>query len=147
MKVILTQDVTNVGQKFEIAEVKPGFARNFLFAQGLAEAVTKSNAKRVAELQAKRDAEKKRQDEILEKAFTGVAKAVVTFKRSANEEGHLYAGVTKDELAEELGKVVGAKFHADHIELEKPIKELGEHKVPVDLKGKQAEFTVIVEVE
>lgn len=147
MKVILTSDVPNLGKKYDVAEVKPGFARNFLFARGLGEAVTKSTAKRVAELTKKREAEKARQEELLRNAFEKVDSAVLTLKRKANEEGHLYAGVTKEELAEELGKAVGAVFQAEHITLEKPIKAAGEYTIPVLLNGKEAAFKVIVEAE
>ena len=147
MKVILLSDVPNVGRKYDVTEVKPGFARNFLFVQGLAEAVTKSSAKRVAEMEAKREAEKKRQEVLLEKAFAGVKGATVTLKRPANEEGHLYAGITKEEVAEALSKAVGATFEAQHIDLEKPLKALGEFEIPVEVKGKTATFTVKVEAE
>jgi len=147
MKVILLSDVKNVGKKHDITEVKAGFARNFLFVRGLGEAVTKGSAKRVAELSKKREAEKARQEELREKAFAGLKNAVVTFKRSANEEGHLYAGVSKEEIALELGKAVGASFTSEHITLPKPIKEVGEFVVPVVLNGKEAEFKIVVEAE
>jgi large subunit ribosomal protein L9 len=145
MKVILLEDVSKVGQRYEVVDVAPGYARNFLFAKGVAEAVTKSNAKRVADLGKKRDVEKKRQDELLEKAFAGVSDAVVTLSREASEEGSLYAGVTKEDVAEELGKMLGAPFAAQHIDMAKSIKTLGEHKITVDLGGKQAQFVVKVE--
>ncbi|HEY9585163.1 MAG TPA: 50S ribosomal protein L9 [Candidatus Paceibacterota bacterium] len=145
MKVILLSDVKNVGKKYDITEVKSGFARNFLFARGLGEAVTKGNAKHVSGLTKKRETEKVRQEALLEKAFSGLKNAVITLKRSANEEGNLYAGVSKEELAEELGKAVGASFTAEHIALAKPIKSTGEFTVPVLLNGKEAEFKVIVE--
>lgn len=145
MKVILLSDVPNVGRKYDITEVKPGFARNFLFVQGLAEAVTKSSAKRVAEIERKREGEKKRQEALLEKAVAGIKGAVVGIKRPANEEGHLYAGITKDEIAEALSMAVGATFEAQHIDLEKPLKALGEFEIPVEVKGKTATFTVKVE--
>lgn len=147
MKVILLDNVVKVGKRYDIVDVAPGFARNFLFARGLGEAITKGTAKRVAEFGKKREVEEARQKELLEKAFAGLKNAVVTFKRSANEEGSLYAGVSKEEIAEELGKAVGASFAAEHITLAKPIKALGEFVVPVLLDGKEAEFKVIVEAE
>lgn len=147
MKVILLSDVAKVGKKYDIVDVAPGFARNFLFVKGLAEAVTKSNAKRVADLQKKREAEKKRQEELLEKTLLGVKDIAVTLKRPANEEGHLYAGITREELAGAIAGATGAAFSAEHIELEKPIKAVGEFTVSVILRGKSAEFTVKVEAE
>lgn len=147
MKVILLEDVAKLGKKFELAEVKPGFARNFLFAKGLAEAVTKANAKRVADLQHKRDLEIKAQQAFLEKAFKGIKGVVLSFSRKANEEGHLYAGVTKEEIAIELGKAVSAAFTPDHIMLDKPIKELGTIPVAAILNDKTAQFEVTVKRE
>lgn len=147
MKVILLSDVKDVGRKYEVTDVKPGFARNFLFARGLGEAVTKSTAKRVADLMKKREAEKAWQNELLQKAFEKIGNAVVTLKRKANEEGHLYAGVTKEEIALELGRAVGASFEAAHVAIEKPIKAVGEHVVAVELGGKAAEFKIVVEAE
>lgn len=145
MKVILLSDVARVGKKYSIVEVAPGYARNFLIARDLAEAVTRTNTKRVTELTKKREVESKKQIENLEKSLAKAGSAVLTFMRNANEEGHLYAGVTKDEIAMELGNVVGASYTADHIELEKPIKELGEFTIVAVVGGKKAEFKVKVE--
>ncbi len=147
MKVILLSDVKDIGKKYDIAEVKPGFARNFLFARGLGEAITKSTAKHVATLTKKREVEKTRQEELLEKAFAGLKGALITLKRSANEDGHLYAGVSKEEIAEALGKQLGASFSVEHITLEKPIKAIGEFVVPVLVNDKEAEFKVVIEKE
>jgi large subunit ribosomal protein L9 len=147
MKVILLSDVAKVGKKFDVVDVAPGYARNFLLAQGLAEAVTKSTEKRVADMEKKREAEKVRQEALLEKAFSGIKIAVLTLKRAANEEGHLYAGVTAEDLATELSKNIGATIGAQHITLEKPIKEVGEFSIPVELRDNKAEFKVIIEKE
>ncbi len=145
MKVILLSDVTKVGKKYAIVEVAPGYARNFLIARGLAEAVTRTNAKRIAELTKKREIETKKQVENLNKSLTKVASTILTFIRKANEEGHLYAGVTKDDIAMELGRSVSASYTADHIELEKPLKEIGEFKMNVIVGDKKTEFTVKIE--
>ena len=63
MKVILLSDVAKVGKKYDIVDVAPGYARNFLLARGLGEVITKINGKRVAELTKKREVEKKKQNE------------------------------------------------------------------------------------
>lgn len=147
MKVILLSDVKKVGKKYDVVDVAPGFARNFLFAKGTAEAVTKSTAKRVAEMVKKRELEAKRQHELLEKALLGMKDAVIMFARNANEEGHLYAGVTAGDIAEELGKQIGAAVMAEHIELEKPLKALGEFSVSAKVGEKIAKFTVKIIAE
>ncbi len=147
MEVILLSDVPKVGKKYDLVNVAPGYARNFLLTRGLAEVITKSSAKRVAELQKRRKAEAQHQEELLAKAFAGVKNAVVTVKRSANEEGHLYAGVNGAELAVLLGTAIGATITPEHIVLEKAIKTLGEHTVEAVLGDKKAEFKVVVEAE
>jgi len=147
MKVILLSNVPKVGKKYDVVDVAPGYARNFLLAQGLGEAVTKANEKQVVALEAKREAEKVRQTTLLEKAFVGVANAVITLKRPANEEGHLYAGVTKEDLATELGKSIGAALEAQHIDLEKPLKAVGEFTVEAKVGEKNASFKVVIEAE
>lgn len=147
MKVILLSNVPKVGKKYDVVDVAPGYARNFLLAQGLAEAVTKANEKQVVALEAKREAEKVRQNALLEKAFAGVSNAVITLKRPANEEGHLYAGVTKEDLATELGKAIGAALEAQHIDLEKPLKATGEFTVSAKVGEKDAAFKVVIEAE
>lgn len=147
MKVILLSDVVKVGKKYDLVDVAPGFARNFLFAKGLAEAVTKSSAKRVAQMQEKRQLEKKNQEAKLENAFEAIKKSVITVKRSANEEGHLYAGVSADELALLLGKMVGVTISGEHIIIEKPFKNIGTFTVAVVLNGKKVDFKLVIEAE
>ena len=145
MKVILLSDVPKVGKKYAIVEVAPGYARNFLLARGLAEAVTRTNGKRVAELTKKREVEKKKQDDHLDKSLASLKGVVMTLARNANEEGHLYAGVTKEGLAFELGKLVNVAYTADNIELGKPIKDVGEHTIVVIVGAKKAEFALKIE--
>ena len=147
MKVILLSDVKNVGKKYELVDVAPGYARNFLFTKGLAEAVTKQNAKRVAELQTKRQTEEKKHLEMLERAIEGMRDIVLSFTRKATAEGHLYAGVTREEIAEALSATLNVVVSPEHIALERPIKTVGSHDVDVALGGKIGKFTVEVTEE
>ncbi len=145
MKVILLSDVAKVGKKYDIVDVAPGYARNFLLAKGLGEAVTKINGKRVAELAKRREVEKKKQNEHLDRSLAKVKGVVILLKKVANEEGHLYAGVTREELALELGTLLHVAYAAEHIVLEKPIKELGEFTVQIMVGTSTAEFTLKIE--
>lgn len=147
MKVILLADVKNVGKKYELVDVAPGYARNFLFAKGFAEAVTKTNAKRVADLQAKRQVEVQKQTELLENAVSGMKDVVLPFVRKATEEGHLYAGVTREEIAEALATALNVVVSPEHIALDRPIKIAGSHEVEVVFGEKTAKFTVEVTEE
>ena len=144
MKAILMSNVAKLGKKYEIVEVKPGYARNFLFPRGLAEAITKTSAGRVAELQKKREVEKTKQEAILKAAIPNVGGKVVSFVRAANEEGHLYEGVSARDIALALSTEIGVEIPESHVELSKTIKELGEHSVTVTHDGK--EFLVTASV-
>ncbi len=147
MEVILLNDVPKVGKKFAIVHVAPGFARNFLLARGLAEPVTKSNAKKVADLQHKREAEEARQAEMLAKAMAGMKDVTIDFTRKANEEGSLYAIVSRSDIAEELSKKIGTLVTADHLHSEHAIKSTGDHAIVVKLGDKEAKITVVVTAE
>lgn len=147
MKVILTSDVAHVGKKYDIAEVAPGYARNFLFPKGVAEAVTKANARKIADIQKRRETEKKHQEESLLKVFKGIMDAKVAFTRKANEQGNLFAGVTAEEIAEALGSTLGVAVEPSLIEMDKPLKHVGDHELTVELRDKRAVFTVSITAE
>lgn len=147
MQVILLSDVAKVGKKYSVVNVAPGYARNFLFPKGLAEAVTKQNARKVADMQAKRAAEEKRQEDMLAKAIAGMKAVELSFARKANEEGHLYAGVSREEIADALGKELGVAIAASHLHVEHTIKSVGDHKVTVKIGDKEAEVKVTVTEE
>ena len=102
---------------------------------------------RSAELTKKREVEKKKQNEHLDKSLAKVKDIEISLTKVANEEGHLYAGVTREEIALELGKKVGVAYTADHIALEKPIKELGTFTIVVSVGEKQSEFTLSIVAE
>jgi ribosomal protein L9 len=65
-------------------------------------------------------------------------------KEKSNEKGHLFAGVTKDIIHEELVKKSRLNIDIDSIKLDKPLKEIGEHKVLIQVSGKKAEFVVAI---
>lgn len=144
MKVILLQNVPKVGKKYELVEVAPGYARNFLVARSLAEVVTRSNVGRIEELQKRRAAEAAKEAARLAQAVTALAGSTIEFAREANEDGHLYAQVTAGDIAHaiELSKEVA--IPAAQIHIASHIKSLGEHKVEIALGEKKVEVTVNV---
>jgi large subunit ribosomal protein L9 len=130
--VLLTEDVTSLGQQGEIVRVKPGYARNFLLPQGLAAVATEHNKRmvdrhklRVADLQQQRI-----------KALRGQADAVskysVTLEANANKEGHLYGSIVANDISKAL-KSAGYAVESDHIKLDGPLKELGMYTVKLEL--------------
>jgi large subunit ribosomal protein L9 len=143
MKVILTDDIKGLGQRGDVVTVAPGYARNFLLPKELAYTATPGNLKRLEQ-------ERKRYDVRMAKERDGaleIAKTIegirIVLRKRAGEHDALYGTVTSAELAEAL-KAQGITVDKRRIELEEPIKRLGEHTVHVKLFR---DVTVAVTVE
>ena len=147
MKVILLKDVQKLGKKFDVKEVSDGHAQNFLIPRGLVSPATPSMMAKVHGLKEKDMAEKKIQADLLVKSFDTIKKTVITIAGKANEKGHLFAGINKEMLLTEVLKQAHLNLDPENVVLEKPLKEIGEHKVKVEAMGKSAEMTVVVEGE
>ena len=146
MKVILKQDVKNIGKKDEIHEVSDGYARNFLFPRGLA-AVADAGARNVArtksEAKAHHEAEARAEAEAL---AARVKDKVVTVKVKGGASGKLYGKVTSKDVAEALSKLIGAEIDKKKVDLPSGIKEFGSYDAAVKLyAGVSAGFKVKVE--
>jgi len=147
MKVILTENVAKVGRKFDIVDVAPGYARNFLLTKNLAEAVTEKSAKRVAELHRQKSILETKAKEILAGALKGGKGIAIMFTAKANEEGHLFAGIDRAMIAEKASAQLNAEVTPNMVELEKPIKTLGETKVVISAHGASVDAVVSVSKE
>lgn len=131
MKVIFSQDVPNVGKKFEVKEVSDGYARNFLLPNKLAELATDSVVKNAEVKKQQHDNGIKIQDELLEKNLDSLDGAKITISEKANEKGHLFAGLDKNEVAQIVKEQKNIEFPVDFLEIEKPLKEVGEHEIKI----------------
>ena len=147
MKIILLKDVQKVGRKYDIKEVSDGYALNLLIPRGLATTATPQAVKKVEMMKANDMTEKKIQGELLLKNLETIKNLTITLKEKANEKGHLFAGVTKEMLAEKILKETRLNIDPESIILKKPLKEIREHKVSVEAMGKTAEFTVVIETD
>ena len=145
MKVILLEDVRNVGRKFEVKEVSDGYARNFLFVNGLAESATPGALKK---LEAQK-VEHEKADHELHTRLTEIARKItdtkLEFELAADKTGALFGSVNKESILKALREHGLITKERVDIDLKYPIKEAGEYKVPIDLKkGVSATPTVIV---
>ena len=147
MEVILREDIVNLGTRGQVVKVAPGYARNFLIPKKLAVTATGSNKKIVEqERQAHLRKEAKLQGEAqdLAKLVNGVS---VTIKQKSGENDQLFGSVTSKDVADLLA-AKGFTIDRRKIQLDEPIKQLGEFKVPVKLhKDVTAEVTVVVAKE
>jgi large subunit ribosomal protein L9 len=134
IQLILSEDVPNLGDAGEVVKVRPGYARNFLLPQGKAILAT---AEKVAEVEhhkrviAERVA---REMKDLEGTKREMEKLQLETEMQAGSEGKLFGSVTSVAIAELLA-AKGYEIDRRKITLSEPIKEVGEHTVPVKLRG------------
>lgn len=125
MKVILLQDIKNVGKKDDLINANDGYARNFLFPKNLA---VEANNENMAKLKAKKDsqnfkkAEEKQDAENIAKKLKEIT---LTVKVKAGENGKVFGGVTAKEIAESLNKEYKIQIDKKKINLAETIKTLG----------------------
>ena len=144
MKIILLKDVANVGQRFDIKNVADGFALNFLIPQKAAEVATEAALKKVATLKAAAEAERKVQHELLAKNLKELNGITVSISAEANEQGHLFKGLHQKEIVTAIAEQTKLAVPFESLQLEKPIKEVGDHKVIVVVGDKKATITVAI---
>lgn len=144
MKVILLKDVAKVGKKFDVKDVSDGFALNFLIPQGKAKTATKDGLEKVEALKAAALSERKVQEDLLAKNIHEFDGKTVEVKEKANEKGHLFAGLHKEQIAEILSASVHANLDASFIELAKPIKEVGEYEITIKAHQNTAKVTLVI---
>lgn len=140
MKIILLKDVAKVGRKYDVKDVSDGYASNMLIPRGLAKVATPDAIKKIEELKSNDLTAKKIQEELLLKNLEVIKNLIITLKGKVNDKGHLFAGITKEMIANELEKETKFKLDPESIKLSKPIKEVGEHLVKIEIGGKSAEF-------
>ena len=147
MKVILKEDVQNLGQQGDVVEVKPGYARNYLMPQKLAILFTKQQKKSIEEDQRVEERKLEREKDQLESVLKQVEDLSLSLKMQSEKDSKLFGSVTKLDivkLLEENGITIDKKY----IDLSSPIKTLGEHKVNIVFtKEMSGSFTLAVEKE
>ena len=147
MKIILTKDVNNLGAVGDVVTVKSGYARNFLFPNKLAILFSEKqhNAVKVASQLEERKLERKK-DDLIE--VIGQIKALELSMKMKSEDGEkLFGSVTKQDLSDLLNEN-GIEVDKKFINLDNPIKTLGNHEVEVVFtKDVSGSFSIIIEKE
>lgn len=133
MKIILLQDVAKVGRKNEIKEVNDGFARNFLLGQGRAIVATPANIARIEVVRQGKNVEQNKIISSAQQLFDTLGDKAVEIKVKASPEGHLFAALHAKDLIAEVKKQYGLDLAEHIIDLPKPLKQLGEHKIALRL--------------
>jgi len=144
MKVILKQDVANLGDAGDIVDVADGYGNNYLVPRNLAMRASKGA---VADAEAMRQARIKRQARTkgdAEELKATLEKRAVTITAKAGEDGTLYGSIGNSAVADAVKDQLGVVLDRRRIPMDKPFKQLGTHEVDVRI---HAEVTATLRVE
>ncbi len=145
MEVILKQDVKNLGYKDDVINVKPGYGRNFLIPQGLAQTATVSTKKMLAETVKQRAFKEEKLKTAAEKTAAALKNLVIKVGAKAGETGKIFGSVTSVQLADAIKKL-GHDIDRKNITMsEEGVKTLGAYTAEVRFH-KEVTTTVNFEV-
>lgn len=142
-RILLREDVDDLGTRGEIVRVRAGYARNYLLPRKLAVEATASNVKGIEQERAallKKEATERSQAEGQAEKMRSM---VLEFRRKAGEQGALYGSVTSMDIAEAL-KESGYEIDRHRLHLREPLKRVGDFNVPLRL---HREVTVDLQVK
>lgn len=144
MKVILLQDIEKLGKKFEVKEVKEGFARNFLFAKKLAKPATKKAVEQLGVI--KEQEEKKAEEELkqIQQTASNIDGKDFTIVVKVGDKGELFEKISAQKILEKI-KEDGYDIKKAQIDLKEPISELGEFPVKIKFSHNlESQITIII---
>ena len=145
MEVVLNKDVKKLGYRGDVVTVKPGYYRNFLSPNGLADVASKSRLKLIDARKAKMVMEREQLLENANEVLNKLKGLKVTITSKVNDQGTLYAAITEEDVIKAVESEVKVKLEKDYLKMDH-FKDLGTHSVKVDLgPDLSEEITVTVE--
>jgi len=146
INVVLLENVKNIGSAGEVVKVNEGYARNYLFAKGLAAQATDGRVKELETVKKKKDAEEKVALEEVQKQVDLLDGKTIPMHLKVGSGGQVFGSITGKELTSEIEKNTGIKLSKGVLRLKSPIKQLGETPVHLEFPhGLEADLIVIVE--
>ena len=142
-RILLREDIDDLGARGEIVRVRAGYARNYLLPRKLAVEATSSNVKQIEGERAALLKKEAGERSTAEGQAEQISKLVLEFKRKSGEQGALYGSVTSMDIAEALQER-GYEIDRHRLHLREPIKRLGEFTVPLRL---HREVTIDLQVK
>ncbi|MBW3625969.1 MAG: 50S ribosomal protein L9 [Armatimonadetes bacterium] len=133
MKLILTQPVTKLGKPGDVVTVADGYGRNYLIPRQLAIPASAGNLKQAEKLAAEHDRYEQRVRDDAESVAARLRETPVTVSARAGESERLYGSITSSDIADAIQEQLGVEVDRRKVELAEPIRELGEHTVPIRL--------------
>ena len=133
MKVILEQDVERLGKQGDVVDVSRGYARNYLLPRGLAKEATAGSLKEVRRRRRAEEAKRARAEDEARDLAQRLSGQMVTITARAGEGGRLFGAITNQDIAAAIEEQLKLTVDRRRIEVEEPLKSLGEHKVNIRL--------------
>jgi len=150
IQILLTEKIEHLGAEADVVKVKRGYARNFLVPQGKALEVTPSALKRINMLKTKRAEREAKELNEAEDLARRINKLKLTLELETGDTGKAFGSITTTDLAERLKRELGPKGDLDRhrIQLDKPIKETGEHEILIKLHADvTAKLTITIKAK
>jgi large subunit ribosomal protein L9 len=151
MKIIFLQDVPRVGKRHDIKEVSDGYALNFLLPRKLAVVATPQAMVELERRKKEIVIEREVQESLLLKNLEEIKGKTITIKAKADEKGHLFSAIHEKAIVEAMKNENRVDIGEEFIVLEKPIKEIGEFEIPIEIpapskagKNQKSSFKLIV---
>ena len=132
MELILREDVDKLGRRGEVVKVTDGYGRNFLLPRGLAMAVNSANQARIGKEKKAHEARLAKEKAEFEALAARIGGLRFIAPRKVGENEQLYGSVTSGDIGEFL-RAKGIDIDKRKVQLEEPIKHLGEHEVKIKL--------------
>jgi len=133
-KLLLIEDVEDLGRSGDVVNVKPGFARNFLLPRGFAVVADKGTLRMQARLKDEREKKAAVDKAEAEKSAEQISGITLSTIVKVDHEGHMYGSVTAHDIAELIQSQGNIAIEKRAIVLKHPIKKVGVHKINVKLK-------------
>jgi large subunit ribosomal protein L9 len=147
MKVLLKEDVDNLGYAGEVYTVADGYGRNYLIPKGLAVVASPSVMKQATVWRKKAEARREELRAEYEALSAKIAGATLKYTARAGDTGKLYGSITTAQITDDLNEKLGTEIDRRKVGNE-PLRQLGEHKVVVRLSGDfQPHVLVVIEPE
>jgi large subunit ribosomal protein L9 len=133
MRLILTADVADLGNRGDVVDVAEGYARNYLLPRKKAMKASESALQRAEAVRETRLAEERKAKEEAEAIASQLIGSRVVIAAPAGDEGQLYGSVTVVDVAEGIKRFTGIELDRGSIELAEPVKAIGLHEINVRL--------------
>ena len=146
MKIILLKDIKGIGRKFEEKEVSSGYATNYLIPRKFAVPATGGAGAQIKVLKEGEEKSRENTKKILSENVSKLSEIEIKITAKANDKGHLFASINKEKIVELLKSERGIEIDTNCIILEHPIKEVGQHNIPIKIEGsKETHFVLVVD--